>query len=278
MPKRYPPEVRAKAVQLALDHLDEYGSVHAAARAIGPIVEVRPETLRMWIVKAVEQQQASDGSAADELAPIERGGLSRLPNENREPAQATRKVELADGPTSVKKSKPEQRKSATRRRLLTAELVIGAIGSAAVAATGVSGLPAWAIVLFSVGLTAATASATSAAVGPRSDRVLSLWIAVGLLAALLAGTLIYVNASGPVPFVNYVNDQPVVLSPVAGTHPRTDPEAPVLDPGEEHSAYCYVVVKGATWLFFKGNIQDGWAPLADFHLPPEAHNKLPGPC
>ncbi|MFD0364781.1 hypothetical protein ACFQZZ_25355 [Nocardia sp. GCM10030253] len=57
MSKRYPPEVREKALRLALDHLDEYPSAYAAAQAIGPMVDVHPETLRQWIVKA----QASPG-------------------------------------------------------------------------------------------------------------------------------------------------------------------------------------------------------------------------
>ncbi len=35
MAKRYPSEVREKALRLALDHLDEYPSVYAAAQAIG---------------------------------------------------------------------------------------------------------------------------------------------------------------------------------------------------------------------------------------------------
>jgi transposase len=40
MSKRYPPEVREKALCLALDHPDEYPSAYAAARAIGPMVDV----------------------------------------------------------------------------------------------------------------------------------------------------------------------------------------------------------------------------------------------
>ncbi|MFJ1455026.1 hypothetical protein [Nocardia sp. N2S4-5] len=57
MSKRYPPEVREKALRLALDHLDEYPSAYAAAQAIGPMVDVHPESLRQWILKA----QASPG-------------------------------------------------------------------------------------------------------------------------------------------------------------------------------------------------------------------------
>ncbi|GHF37100.1 hypothetical protein FHX82_007267 [Amycolatopsis bartoniae] len=42
MPKRYPPEVREKAVRLALDRLDDYGFAYAAAHAVGPMVDVHP--------------------------------------------------------------------------------------------------------------------------------------------------------------------------------------------------------------------------------------------
>ncbi len=49
MPKRYPPEVREKAVRLALDHLDEYGSAYAAAHEIGPRVDVHPETVQTQV-------------------------------------------------------------------------------------------------------------------------------------------------------------------------------------------------------------------------------------
>lgn len=170
------------------------------------------------------------------------------------------------------------KRSARRRRALLIEVVLGVVGAGAVAATGVSGLPVWAVVLFSIGLTAATALATSAAVGPEADRLLSLWGAVIALALLLSGTLSYVNWPSPVAFVNYVNDKDVILSPVAGAPPRSEYNAAVLVAGEEHSAYCYLVFEGQTWLFFKGSLQDGWAPRSAFHLPPEAHDDLPGHC
>jgi transposase-like protein len=60
MSKRYPPEVREKAVRLALDHVDEYGSAYAAAHAIGPMVDVHPETLRVWLVKARNHRAGGD--------------------------------------------------------------------------------------------------------------------------------------------------------------------------------------------------------------------------
>jgi transposase len=95
MSKRYPPEVREKAVRLALDHLDEYGSACAAAHAIGAMVDVHPETLRVWIVKAFKQRPEQGEPAAGGLAAVERAELDRLRKENRELKQANEILKLA---------------------------------------------------------------------------------------------------------------------------------------------------------------------------------------
>src|SRR3954471_9207605 len=58
MSKRYPPEQRARAVKMVLDHLAEYRSVYAACQAIGPKVGVGVESLRQWTVQAqIDAQQ-----------------------------------------------------------------------------------------------------------------------------------------------------------------------------------------------------------------------------
>jgi transposase len=44
-----------------LEWLDEYESVHAAARAFGPHVVVHHETLRIWIKKALGRVRPSGG-------------------------------------------------------------------------------------------------------------------------------------------------------------------------------------------------------------------------
>ncbi len=97
MPKRYPPEVRAKALRLELDHLDEYPYAYAAAQAIGPMVDVHPEALRVWILKA---QAGNPGSSELSATPapvssIEREELERLRRENRELKQANEILKLA---------------------------------------------------------------------------------------------------------------------------------------------------------------------------------------
>lgn len=87
MPKRYPPEVREKALRLALDHLDEYPSAYAAAQAIGPMVDVHPETLRVWILKTQAGNNAGSPrrpGTPTPVAAIEREELDRLRRENRD--------------------------------------------------------------------------------------------------------------------------------------------------------------------------------------------------
>ncbi len=95
MSKRYPPEVREKAVRLALERLDEYGSAYAAARAIGPMVDVHHETLRLWIKKALEQAPSPSVSASPGLSSIERDELARLRKENRDLKQTNEILKLA---------------------------------------------------------------------------------------------------------------------------------------------------------------------------------------
>ncbi|MGY5229277.1 transposase [Nocardia asiatica] len=95
MSKRYPPEVREKAVRLALERLDEYGSAYAAARAIGPMVDVHHETLRLWIKKALEQAPSESVSASPGLSSAERDELARLRKENRDLKQTNEILKLA---------------------------------------------------------------------------------------------------------------------------------------------------------------------------------------
>jgi len=66
MSKRCPPEQRAGAVKMVLDHLDEYRSVYAACQAIGPKVGVGVESLRQWTVQAqIDAQQVPGPTTAE---------------------------------------------------------------------------------------------------------------------------------------------------------------------------------------------------------------------
>ncbi|MBW8711387.1 MAG: transposase [Mycobacterium sp.] len=66
MSKRYPPEQRARAVKMVLDHLAVYRSVYAACQAIGPKVGVGVESLRQWTVQAQIDAQQVPGPTTTE--------------------------------------------------------------------------------------------------------------------------------------------------------------------------------------------------------------------
>ncbi len=95
MPKRYPPEVREKAVRLVLERLDEFESPYAAARAIGPLVDVHYETLRVWVKKAMTEGSRPGKESAGGLAAAEREELAKLRKEVRDLKQANEILKLA---------------------------------------------------------------------------------------------------------------------------------------------------------------------------------------
>ena len=95
MSKRYPPEVREKAVRLALERLAEYESPYAAAKAIGPMVDVHYETLRVWIKKALAERSQPVAQPSQGLPPAEREELLRLRKEVRDLKQANEILKLA---------------------------------------------------------------------------------------------------------------------------------------------------------------------------------------
>ncbi len=95
MTKRYPSEVREKAVRLVLERLDEFESPYAAARAIGPLVDVHYETLRVWVKKALAQGAPTVGKAGAGLSAAEREELARLRKEVRDLKQANEILKAA---------------------------------------------------------------------------------------------------------------------------------------------------------------------------------------
>ncbi|SDX46312.1 hypothetical protein SAMN05661080_00002 [Modestobacter sp. DSM 44400] len=53
MPKRYPVEVKDRAVRMVRDDEGDYGSVTAACVAVGGQLGLARETLRRWVEQAV---------------------------------------------------------------------------------------------------------------------------------------------------------------------------------------------------------------------------------
>ncbi len=57
-PRKYPDEVRDRAVRLVLDIAESAGSVSGACRRVGEELGINPDTLRGW----VKQAQIGNGS------------------------------------------------------------------------------------------------------------------------------------------------------------------------------------------------------------------------
>jgi transposase len=77
--KRYPKEVRERAVRLVFDHISEYPSQWAAISSISNKIGCTAETLRHWVRHAEVDQGMRGGISSDE-----RDRIKELERENRE--------------------------------------------------------------------------------------------------------------------------------------------------------------------------------------------------
>jgi transposase len=78
-PKRYPRELKERAVRMVLDHTPEYTSQWAAITSISTKFGMTPETLRTWV-----RQAECDAGLRNGLTTTERERLRQLERENRE--------------------------------------------------------------------------------------------------------------------------------------------------------------------------------------------------
>ena len=77
--KRYPPEIRERAVRLVLEHQENHRSEWAALTSIADKIGCTAETLRKWVRRAEVDQGQRAG-----LTSAERERLRALGRENRE--------------------------------------------------------------------------------------------------------------------------------------------------------------------------------------------------
>ena len=88
--RRYPPEVRERAVALVLEHQGEYRSQWAAMEAIAPKFGMATETLRNWVREAERDRGLKPGPSSEE-----RQRIKELERENKELRRANEILKAA---------------------------------------------------------------------------------------------------------------------------------------------------------------------------------------
>lgn len=77
--RRYPPEVKERAVQLVLASIDQQGERHGVVSRIARQLDIGPETLRHWV-----RQAEIDRGTAPGVSSTDRERIIELERENRE--------------------------------------------------------------------------------------------------------------------------------------------------------------------------------------------------
>ena len=77
--RRYPPEVKERAIQLVLATMQQQGERHGVVSRIARQLDIGPETLRHWV-----RQAEIDNGTGPGLTTEERTRIAELEKENRE--------------------------------------------------------------------------------------------------------------------------------------------------------------------------------------------------
>ncbi len=88
--KRYPVEMRERAVRMVFEHQDQYDSQWAAISSVATKLGMTPETLRKWVRRAEIDEGQRPG-----LTTTERERLKELEKENKELRRANEILKAA---------------------------------------------------------------------------------------------------------------------------------------------------------------------------------------
>ncbi|MGK5168862.1 transposase [Geodermatophilus sp. CPCC 205761] len=104
-PRKYPDELRERAIRLALDLVEgpEKLSVNAACKRVGEQLAIVPDSLRNWV-----QQARIDAGSAPGLTTDERARLVELERENRELRRANAILKSASAFFAAELDRPSQ--------------------------------------------------------------------------------------------------------------------------------------------------------------------------
>ena len=81
--RRYPKEVKERAVRLVFEHQDEHSSQWATITSVASKLGMTPETLRHWIKQAEIDEGRKEG-----LTTADKARIKELERENRELCRA----------------------------------------------------------------------------------------------------------------------------------------------------------------------------------------------
>jgi transposase len=89
-PKRYPPELRERAVRMVAEHRRDYPSEWATIRSIAEKFGMKTETLRLWVRRAQIDTGQRPGTTSEQHERIQ-----QLERENRELRRANEILKAA---------------------------------------------------------------------------------------------------------------------------------------------------------------------------------------
>ncbi len=78
-PRKYPEELRERAIRMAVDARRDPATRSGALRRVGEQLGINPETLRNWVLQAEIDQGSRPGVSTDDASRI-----AQLERENRE--------------------------------------------------------------------------------------------------------------------------------------------------------------------------------------------------
>ena len=103
-PRKYPDELRERAIRLVLDaKAEQGGTAKGAYRRIGDQLGINPETLRTWVVQTEVDAGARAGTTTDQAA-----RLAELERENRELRRANAILKSASAFFAAELDRPQR--------------------------------------------------------------------------------------------------------------------------------------------------------------------------